>query len=131
MASQQYTEDLIRVDLRIFSAYTDNQQGILWMGTDGAGVVKFTKRDALVTNLMLNRMSSSVSGQVRGIMTDRYGTLWVGTKGDGLIRIPDYQKEIDLKTLSVYSPKGKWALTDYVRGPNFYPVFMLNLKSAT
>lgn len=43
MASQQYTEDLIRVDLRIFSAYTDNQQGILWMGTDGAGVVKFTK----------------------------------------------------------------------------------------
>ena len=30
-------------------------------------------------------------------MTDRYGTLWVGTKGDGLIRIPDYQKEIDLK----------------------------------
>ena len=129
MASQQYTEDLIRVDLRIFSAYTDNQQGILWMGTDGAGVVKFTKRDALVTNLMLNRMSSSVSGQVRGIMTDRYGTLWVGTKGDGLIRIPDYQKEIDLKTLSVYSPKGKWALTDYVRGPNFYPVFMLKKKT--
>lgn len=129
MASQQYTEDLIRVDLRIFSAYTDNQQGILWMGTDGAGVVKFTKRDALVTNLMLNRMSSSVSGQVRGIMTDRYGTLWVGTKGDGLIRIPDYQKEIDLKTLSVYSPKGKWALTDYVRGPNFYPVFMLKKKA--
>ena len=129
MASQQYTEDLIRVDLRIFSAYTDNQQGILWMGTDGAGVVKFTKRDALVTNLMLNRMSSSVSGQVRGIMTDRYGTLWVGTKGDGLIRIPDYQKEIDLKTLSVYSPKGKWTLTDYVRGPNFYPVFMLKKKA--
>lgn len=77
---------------------------------------------------MLNRMSSSVSGQVRGIMTDRYGTLWVGTKGDGLIRIPDYQKEIDLKTLSVYSPKGKWALTDYVRGPNFYPVFMLKKR---
>ena len=43
MASQQYTEDLIRVDLRIFSAYTDNQQGILWMGTDGAGVVKLLK----------------------------------------------------------------------------------------
>lgn len=44
MASQQYAEDLMRVDLRIFSAYTDNQQDILWLGTDGNGVVKFTKR---------------------------------------------------------------------------------------
>ena len=70
MASQQYTEDLIRVDLRIFSAYTDNQQGILWMGTDGAGVVKFTKRDALVTNLMLTYIIHS--GFISGYQ-NRYG----------------------------------------------------------
>ena len=43
MASQQYTEDLIRVDLRIFSAYTDNQQGILWMGTDAKSHVFICK----------------------------------------------------------------------------------------
>lgn len=129
MASQQYQEDLMRVDLRIFSAYTDSQQGILWMGTDGAGVVKFAKKDALVTNLMLSRMSPSISGQVRGIMTDHYGTLWIGTKGDGLIRIPNYQKELDINSLLIYSPKGKWALSEYVRGPNFYPVFMLKKKN--
>lgn len=129
MASRQYAEDLMRVDLRIFSTYTDNQQGILWLGTDGAGVVKFTKKDALVTNVMLNHISPSISGQVRGIMTDRYGTLWVGTKGDGLIRIPDYREELDVKAFSIYSPKGKWSLSDYMRGPNFYPVFMLKKKN--
>lgn len=129
MASRQYAEDLMRVDLRIFSTYTDNQQGILWLGTDGAGVVKFTKKDALVTNVMLNHISPSISGQVRGIMTDRYGTLWVGTKGDGLMRIPDYREELDVKAFSIYSPKGKWSLSDYMRGPNFYPVFMLKKKN--
>lgn len=129
MASRQYAEDLMRVDLRIFSTYTDNQQGILWLGTDGAGVVKFTKKDALVTNVMLNHISPSISGQVRGIMTDRYGTLWVGTKGDGLIRIPDYREGLDVKAFSIYSPKGKWSLSDYMRGPNFYPVFMLKKKN--
>lgn len=102
MASQQYAEDLMRVDLRIFSAYTDNQQGILWLGTDGNGVVKFTKKNALVTNLLLNHLSPAISGQVRGIMTDRYGTLWIGTKGDGLICIPDYQKDFDGKSLFIY-----------------------------
>lgn len=125
MASQQYAEDLMRVDLRIFSAYTDNQQGILWLGTDGNGVVKFTKKNALVTNLLLNHLSPAISGQVRGIMTDRYGTLWIGTKGDGLICIPDYQKDFDGKSLFIYSPKGKLPLANYMRGPNFYPVFLL------
>lgn len=74
-------------------------------------------------------MSPSISGQVRGIMTDHYGTLWIGTKGDGLIRIPNYQKELDINSLLIYSPKGKWALSEYVRGPNFYPVFMLKKKN--
>ena len=129
MASQQYAEDLMRVDLRIFSAYTDNQQGILWLGTDGNGVVKFTKKNALVTNLLLNHLSPAISGQVRGIMTDRYGTLWIGTKGDGLICIPDYQKDFDGKSLFIYSPKGKLPLANYMRGPNFYPVFLLKKKN--
>lgn len=61
-------------------------------------------------------------------MTDRYGTLWIGTKGDGLICIPDYQKDFDGKSLFIYSPKGKLPLANYMRGPNFYPVFYLKRK---
>ena len=103
-ASNQYSEERFREDLRIFSVYVDSSQGILWLGTDGAGVVKLTQKNTLVTNLILEKLSPTINGQVRGIMTDREGTLWIGTKGDGLLRIPHYQDDTNFEG-DVYSPK--------------------------
>lgn len=126
-ASNQYSEERFREDLRIFSVYVDSSQGILWLGTDGAGAVKLAQKNTLVTNLILEKLSPTINGQVRGIMTDKEGTLWIGTKGDGLLRIPHYQDDTNFEG-DVYSPKGKYSFSAYARKADFYPVFSLKKK---
>lgn len=124
-ASEQYAEEFLRADLRVFSSFVDHKQEILWLGTDGNGIVKLTKENSLVTNLIFDKLSSSINGQVRGIMTDKMGTLWVGTKGDGLIRIPSYEGREDAEGIVVYNPNTRCALEDYSRGASFFQAFML------
>lgn len=107
----------MRADLRVFSSFVDHKQEILWLGTDGNGIVKLTKENSLVTNLIFDKLSSSINGQVRGIMTDKMGTLWVGTKGDGLIRIPSYEGREDAEGIVVYNPNTRCALRTIRAGP--------------
>lgn len=71
-------------NVRIYDIFRDPHQNILWVASDGQGAVMYAKKYSIATNLMLSKLSSNLSRQVRSVMTDKYGGLWFGTKGDGL-----------------------------------------------
>ena len=77
----------------------------------------YAKKYSIATNLMLNRMSTNLSRQVRSVMTDKYGGLWFGTKGDGLLHVPDYHQATRNTPLgaTVYSPGKKQVVSSYIK----------------
>jgi len=119
-ASSHYKENRIESDIRIFSMCKDAVQDIIWVGTDGQGVMACTKKQSLGTHLMYNQLQNKISRQVRSIYTDDKGDLWFGTKGDGLVRIKGYIDAVNkgslLESAYVYFPGVKKRITDYDRG---------------
>ena len=125
-ASDGYRDELLKRNVRIFCTYVDTQYGMLWMGTDGQGVICLTREDGPVNNILLSSISPNLSGQVRGLLTDSCGTLWIGTKGDGLLSVPEYTAGLDAGRVSVYTPGQKRTIEEYSRENDFYPVFSLS-----
>lgn len=126
-ASRSYQERVIDSSIRIFCAYKDVRQDIIWIGTDGKGVMAYAKKHTLGKHLLYNKMEDRISRQVRSIYTTQTGDLWFGTKGDGLIRIPNYQDISNYKEamqkVTVYTPMARKPLTQYTRGNSEYQVF--------
>lgn len=114
-SSKEYREEVIDRSVRIFSMTKDRYNDIVWVGTDGQGVLMLTKNNSIAQTLELTRLSPLLKRQVRSIATDRYGGLWFGTKGDGLIHIPEYEKNWGKKeAVELYSGSSRQALSDYL-----------------
>lgn len=113
--SKKYEAEIIDRNVRIFDLYQDFRQNILWVASDGQGAIMYAKKYSIATNFMINQFSPNLSRQVRSIMTDKYGGLWFGTKGDGLLHIPNYQKDINIASIKVYSLLGTQNVQSYKR----------------
>ena len=124
-ATESYREEIIDRNLRIFCLYQDPAQGILWIGVDGRGVMMYTKRHTIATNLMTQTLSPNFTRQVRSILTDSTGGLWFGTKGDGLIHIADYGRGMTADKAQVYTPRGRRSASSYTREDVEFPVYSL------
>ena len=127
-SSQKYMAEEINKDIRIYGLYKDNEQGILWVATDGQGAVSYTRRNDIATSLLLNQISPGLSRQVRSLMTDDKENLWIGTKGDGLVRIPSYRKFFDEDSpvsAEIIRPEGNTRAQDYVRASREFQVYTL------
>ena len=126
-ASKHYQESVIDRSLRIFSIYNDPEQDIVWVATDGQGVMSYSQKNSLAKHLMFSDLQDKIARPVRSIYTDNQGDLWFGTKGDGLIRVPGYEKESNvddaLASASVYFPGIKHSISTYDRGTMEYQVF--------
>ena len=81
-ASRKYEEEIVNRNIRIYGLYREPRQGMLWIASDGQGAVMYARKYSISTNLMLNRISTELSRQVRSIMSDKRGGLWFVTKGD-------------------------------------------------
>lgn len=127
-SSDKFNDELLKRNVRVFCTYVDIKNGILWIGTDGQGVINIAKKNGIVNNIILSDISHNLSGQVRGLLTDSVGNLWIGTKGDGLLRIPDYMKHFDPEKIKVFFPGKSVSAQSYERKNGFYPVF--NLKNS-
>lgn len=101
--SKKYEEEVVDRNVRIYDIFRDPHQNILWVASDGQGAVMYAKKYSIATNLMLSKLSSNLSRQVRSVMTDKYGGLWFGTKGDGLLHVHDYEGGMDASATTVYS----------------------------
>lgn len=126
-ASRKYEEEIVNRNVRIYGLYREPRQGMLWIASDGQGAVMYAKKYSIATNIMLNRISTGLSRQVRSLMTDEYGGLWFGTKGDGILHLPDFRGG-DLsvsQSAMVYSPEKKQKLSSYVKWDQEFHAYKL------
>ncbi|MFQ5526970.1 MAG: two-component regulator propeller domain-containing protein [Thermoanaerobaculia bacterium] len=66
----------------------EDREGVLWVGTDGGGLSRFSRSTGSFTRLRHDpsEPSSLSDDRVRAVLEDRKGVLWVGTDGGGLER---------------------------------------------
>ena len=100
-ASKNYELEKIEINCGVFSLWKDEQQDIIWIGTDGQGVYAWTKDEYAFNNLTLNQLPISKKRPIRAIHTDRQNTLWLGTKDNGIIRIKNYDSTKEYSTSNV------------------------------
>ena len=86
------TGKLIGSGLGNFCTLKSRTQDILWIGSDGHGILQYYDKQDIFREIMQKQMPLRVMNPIRGLFTDRYKNLWIGTKGDGLIRISEYDK---------------------------------------
>lgn len=126
-AATRYSESVIDRSIRIFSVYKDPVQDIIWVGTDGRGVMIYSKKHSLATHLMFSRLQNKIIRQVRSIYTDDRGNLWFGTKGDGLAKVEGYAQnavnKFPLHSVSLYFPGIKKNIQNYNRELTEFQIF--------
>lgn len=123
----QFKEEFVQKSVGVFTMYKDPIQDIVWVGTDGMGVLAIYKNQSKFRHFIYSM--NNITKQVRSIYVDDADNLWFGTKGDGLVKIDDY-KSIDFITnkkqdvnLTVYKIGEKVALKDYTGDANELQVF--------
>lgn len=84
-----------RLNIGIFCALKDNNQNILWIGTDGQGVQKFYEKHNMFSSILSKNIPFPLWKPIRALYTDSLNTLWVGTKGDGIACIKNYDQVKD------------------------------------
>lgn len=89
-ASRGYEVEKIDINCGIFCLEKDEQQDIIWIGTDGSGVYAWTKEEYTFNNISLSQLPVSKRRPVRALFTDHRNALWFGTKDNGIIRIDNY-----------------------------------------
>lgn len=126
-SAYHYSESIIDRSIRVFSIYKDPIQEIVWVGTDGQGVMAYSKKKSIASHFMFSHLQNKVTRQVRSIYTDKTGNLWFGTKGDGLVKVKNYMKntitKLPFNAISIYFPGRKTSLSDYHRELTEYQVF--------
>lgn len=125
--SARYKESVIDNSFRIFCVCKDPVQDIIWVGTDGMGVLAYSTKKRLAVQLMFNQLQNKITRQVRSIYTDTLGNLWFGTKGDGLVKVAHYQDNIrngiNWQDVTVYFPGEQNKLLAYNRRLTEFQVF--------
>lgn len=87
---KQYKPEKINTNLSVFCALKDNNQDLLWIGTDGQGVKLYYQNHDMFKNMPTSDLSLQNQKPIRAIYADEFNTLWVGTKGDGFVQIKNY-----------------------------------------
>jgi len=74
----------------VFTLLKDRKQDILWIGTDGQGLMQYTRDDITFKTVNYSDLPVMISKPVRALFVDRENSLWIGTKDDGIVRISDF-----------------------------------------
>ncbi len=96
-----YVPESTGVTFGIFSIIKDSRQDIIWVGSDGGGLIKLYKSEYDFKSYDYKDLLVNVTMPVRSIYLDSQSSLWFGTKGDGLFRIEDYDSSLSSKTLRI------------------------------
>lgn len=108
----KYTTEKLEVNARIFCMTKDKSRDIIWVGTDGLGVLMYFMDDYSLKHSLLSGLDKSVTNPVRALLYDKEKTLWVGTKGDGILRFFDYDSRSNTYSRSEQLLVGHTALDD-------------------
>jgi len=97
----KYTIERIDIYCGVFSLLKDEKEDIIWIGTDGQGVYRYTKDSFSVKSVLLSNLPFQIAKPVRAIFVDKNKNLWIGTKDDGILKLIDYVAEQDIKSQKV------------------------------
>lgn len=64
-----------------------SENGHVWMGTVGDGLVKFDVTSRTIAGMPLVHRGEIIGKNIQAIMQDFRGNLWLGTEGEGVIKI--------------------------------------------
>jgi signal transduction histidine kinase/DNA-binding response OmpR family regulator/ligand-binding sensor domain-containing protein len=104
-SQNNYTEERIDINCGVFSLWKDEDQDIIWIGTDGQGVYAWTKDDYTFRNLTLPQLPIKKQRPIRAISSDNLNNLWLGTKDNGVVCLHNYNtvKEYTSNDISHYT----------------------------
>lgn len=80
----------IDVDCGVFALLKDRNQDIVWIGTDGSGLLRQSDGDIVVRTVTYDALPFKLTKPIKALFVDRAGDLWIGTKNDGILRIRDF-----------------------------------------
>lgn len=73
------------------SAMEIGSQDILWVGTDGRGILMVAPEIYTFSNWDNNQYGNTDQAVIRAFHKDAEGSLWIGTKGAGIFYIPSFE----------------------------------------
>lgn len=84
--------DISRMDVKgsIFSLLKDRYQDIVWIGTDGNGLLRQYNEDVRIRSVGYGELPYALSKPIKALHVDDAGDLWIGTKRDGMLRIRNF-----------------------------------------
>lgn len=88
----QYVLQEIAVDCGVFALLKDRNQDIVWIGTDGSGLLRLSDGDVTARSVTYGDLPYPLSKPIKSLFVDRDGDLWIGTKNDGILRIDDFYR---------------------------------------
>lgn len=95
-----YSKHNLNIQVGVISLYKDQSGDIMWIGTDGQGVLMYCDEPDIRRSLTYDVLQ--LRKPIRALLVDNKGSLWVATKGEGLLEIPHF----DLN--SIHDRKRHW-----------------------
>ena len=88
----------------IMTVELDPTGDIIWIGTDGQGVIAFFNSPLTMRSITGSQLHLNQNKPIRSILLDDNQRLWIGTKGDGLLSIPDFSmNQIRYPNVSIHN----------------------------
>lgn len=87
-----YTAQRIPVEGSIFSLLKDRNQDIVWIGTDGNGLLRQYNAGVRIKSVVYEQLPYPLSKPIKALYVDGANDLWIGTKNDGILRIRDFYR---------------------------------------
>lgn len=85
-----YESQRIPVKGSIFSLLKDRNQDIVWIGTDGNGLLRQYNEGVRFNSVVYESLPYPLSKPIKALHIDDGDDLWIGTKNDGILRIRDF-----------------------------------------
>ena len=75
------------INCGVFSMIPDNNQPIVWVGTDCNGLMQWSDKATDISCITFDDLPYNIEMPIRSIYLDGKDDLWIGTKGDGIYRM--------------------------------------------
>ena len=80
----------IDVNCGVFALLKDCNQDIVWIGTDGSGLLRQAVGEVAIRSVTYETLPYLLTKPIKALHVDPEGDLWIGTKNDGILRIRDF-----------------------------------------
>ena len=86
----RYELQEIDVNCGVFALLKDCNQDIVWIGTDGSGLLRQAVGEVAIRSVTYETLPYLLTKPIKALHVDSEGDLWIGTKNDGILRIRDF-----------------------------------------